>query len=183
MNKKRDIILLILLLIPLGIGIYYILEFDSKEVIFMEVEISNFSELPIDSVFSKTVDFKSEVIKFNKDTVLRFETNFKQGQVKQGSLDGYLTKNKDGFTIKLKRIHQLRPLQLLETVFMFQVGLVANHTSVSKFKVEVWFGQLTLTMMDLHLQLSLVLCLFLTLNPVLFLLLIGLQVKWLGLIG
>jgi len=100
MKKKRNLILL--LLISFGVGTYYVLEFNNKELTVTEVEITSISELPIDSVFSKTVDFKSEVIKFNNDTILKFKTNFKQGHIKQGSLDGYLTKNTDGYTIKLK---------------------------------------------------------------------------------
>ncbi|MCZ4410012.1 PQQ-binding-like beta-propeller repeat protein [Cryomorphaceae bacterium 1068] len=102
MKKKRNLLLLLLLLISFGVGTYYVLEFNNKEVIVTEVEITKITELPIDSVFSKTIDFKSEVIKFNNDTMLKFETNFKQGHVKQGSLDGYLTKRSDGYTIKLK---------------------------------------------------------------------------------
>ncbi|WP_422103994.1 PQQ-binding-like beta-propeller repeat protein [Winogradskyella sp.] len=102
MNKKRNVLLILLLLISFGVGTYYILEFDDGEPNITQVEITNISELQIDSVFTKSIDFKSEVIQFNKDTTLKFQTNFKTGHVKQGSLKGYLTKNADGYTIKLK---------------------------------------------------------------------------------
>lgn len=102
MNKKRNLLLLLLLLISFGVGTYYVLEFNDGEPKITEVEITSISELQTDSVFSKNIDFKSEVIQFNNDTILKFETNFKPGHVKKGNLKGYLTKNTDGYTIKLK---------------------------------------------------------------------------------
>ena len=132
--KKKKLLLLLLLLISLGVGTYYVLEFNEGKPTITKVEIKSITTLPVDSTFSKTIDFKSEVLQFERDTLLKFQTKFKQGHVKQGKLEGYLTKNEDGYTIKLKSKTPITTPTIVDDLLYVSGGF--GSKSYFCFKIE-----------------------------------------------
>ena len=126
--------MILLLLISFGVGTYYFIEFEDSLPKVTQIEITDISELQFDSTFTKSIDFKSEVIRFNNDITLSFETNFKDGHIKQGNLEGYLTKNADGYTIKLKSKTPITTPTIVDNYLYVSGGF--GSKSYFCFKVE-----------------------------------------------
>lgn len=102
MKNKKNILLILFLLISFGVGTYYFIEFEGTKQKITQISINSITELPFDSTFTRSIDFTSDVIRFNNDNTLSLDVNFKEGHIEQGKLEGYLTKNTNGYTIKLK---------------------------------------------------------------------------------
>jgi outer membrane protein assembly factor BamB len=99
MKKKHAILLLLLLL--LGGGTLFIIKgsLTQGNLSITKIGIKN---LAIDQIMTDSISVMNDIIAMEQDTSLHFRVKFREGHVKKGKLEKYLTTTADGYLINLK---------------------------------------------------------------------------------